>query len=77
LKLKAILQKKDWFIIFIFRFVHVENFVDCANWLDILFVIDYINEVLHEGNEDNEVPQISPANDDWDSGLTFTAKATG
>jgi hypothetical protein len=45
--------------------------------LDILFVIDYINEVLHEGNEDNEVPQISPANDDWDSGLTFTAKATG
>ncbi|XP_052866814.1 sodium/hydrogen exchanger 3 [Anopheles cruzii] len=36
---------------------------------------DYINEVLHEGNEDEEV-QAGPA-EDWDGGgLTFTAKSS-
>lgn len=35
---------------------------------------DYINEVLHETGEDDAT---SPnPNDDWDSGLTFTAKST-
>ncbi|XP_058061035.1 sodium/hydrogen exchanger 3 isoform X2 [Anopheles bellator] len=39
------------------------------------FANDYINEVLHEGNEDEEV-QAGPA-EDWDGGgLTFTAKSS-
>lgn len=39
-----------------------------------LLITDYINEVLHETGEDDAT---SPnQNDDWDSGLTFTAKST-
>lgn len=40
------------------------------------FANDYINEVLHEDNEDEERLAAGPA-DDWDGGgLTFTAKST-
>lgn len=41
----------------------------------------YINEVLHESAEENptnkltEVTVVGP-NDDWDDGLTFTAKSS-
>ncbi|XP_058446959.1 sodium/hydrogen exchanger 3 isoform X10 [Malaya genurostris] len=40
------------------------------------FANDYINEVLHEDNEDEEKLASAPA-DDWDGGgLTFTAKSS-
>lgn len=40
------------------------------------FANDYINEVLHEDNEDEERLAAGPA-DDWDGGgLTFTAKSS-
>lgn len=40
------------------------------------FAHDYINEVLHEDNEDEERLAAGPA-DDWDGGgLTFTAKSS-
>lgn len=40
----------------------------------LIFSTDYINEVLHETCEDDAT---SPnPNDDWDGGLTFTAKST-
>lgn len=40
------------------------------------FANDYINEVLHEDNEDDEKLAAGPA-DDWDGGgLTFTAKSS-
>lgn len=42
--------------------------------------VDYINEVLHEGAEDdqkqtNSSTIVNPA-DDWDDGLTFTARTS-
>lgn len=54
--------------------------------LNIVFRIDYINEVLHENQLDisnnceevEEVPSCSVyvenSTEDWDDGLTFTAK---
>ncbi|XP_059609498.1 sodium/hydrogen exchanger 3 isoform X3 [Phlebotomus argentipes] len=39
--------------------------------------VDYINEVLHEDvEEDPKQKAAAPANEDWDDGLTFTAKAS-
>lgn len=39
-------------------------------------ISDYIQDVLHEDNEDETTaPKVSP-NDDWDDGLTFTAKSS-
>lgn len=35
---------------------------------------DYINEVLNEAHEDEAKATASNQNDDWDDGLTFTAK---
>lgn len=42
--------------------------------------IDYINEVLHEGTEDDQKQTknstiVNPS-DDWDDGLTFTARTS-
>uniref|UniRef100_A0A336N428 Sodium/hydrogen exchanger n=1 Tax=Culicoides sonorensis TaxID=179676 RepID=A0A336N428_CULSO len=39
--------------------------------------LDYLNDVLHEEHEDEEIQKEgSPNNEEWDSGLTFTAKSS-
>lgn len=37
---------------------------------------DYVHNVLQEDNEEEAAPQKASPNDDWDDGLTFTAKST-
>lgn len=44
----------------------------------IVHSLDYLNDVLHEEHEGDEEIQKegSPNNEEWDSGLTFTAKSS-
>lgn len=38
--------------------------------------LDYLNDVLHEEHEEDLEKEASPQNEEWDSGLTFTAKSS-